>query len=117
MPKGSPGLPGGTVPGICTRPVSLVSLAPTLLELAGLPPVKVHDGQSLRPLLQNPSREWPRPALTFLDAPGSYGLSTEHWRYIRYADGNEVVMLDGDLFLKSLKETEKNFNINFFVNA
>ena len=37
--------------------------------------------------------------------------------YIRYADGNEVVMLDGDLFLKSLKETEKNFNINFFVNA
>ena len=89
VPKGSPGLPGGTVPGICTRPVSLVSLAPTLLELAGLPPVKVHDGQSLRPLLQNPAREWPRPALTFLDAPGSYGLSTEHWRYIRYAGGGE----------------------------
>ena len=89
VPKGSPGLPGGTVPGICTRAVSLVSLAPTLLELAGLPPVKVHDGQSLRPLLQNPSREWPRPALTFLDAPGSYGLSTEHWRYIRYAGGGE----------------------------
>ncbi len=89
VPKGSPGLPGGTVPGICTRPVSLVSLAPTLLELSGLPPVKVHDGQSLRPLLQNPAREWPRPALTFLDAPGSYGLSTEHWRYIRYAGGGE----------------------------
>ena len=89
VPKGSPGLPGGTVPGICTRPVSLVSLAPTLLELSGLPPVKVHNGQSLRPLLQNPAREWPRPALTFLDAPGSYGLSTEHWRYIRYAGGGE----------------------------
>ena len=89
VPKGSPGLPGGTVPGTCARPVSLVSLAPTLLELAGLPPVKVHDGQSLRPLLQNPAREWSRPALTFLDAPGSYGLSTEHWRYIRYPGGGE----------------------------
>ena len=89
VPKGSPGLPGGTVPGICTRPVSLVSLAPTLLELAGLPPVKVHDGQSLCPLLQNPAREWPYPALTFLDAPGSFGLSMEHWRYIRYAGGGE----------------------------
>ena len=51
--------------------------------------MKVHDGQSLRPLLENPAREWSRPALTFLDAPGSYGLSTEHWRYIRYPGGGE----------------------------
>ncbi len=89
VPKGSPGLPGGTPPATCTRPVSLVSLAPTLLELVGLPPVKVHDGQSLCPLLQNPAREWSHSALTFLDLPGSYGLSTEQWRYIRYAGGGE----------------------------
>ncbi len=89
VPKGSPGLSRGTVPGTCRKPVSLVSLAPTLLELAGLPPVKVHDGPSLLPLLRNPVQEWPHPAVTFLDSPGNYGLSTEHWRYIRYEGGGE----------------------------
>ena len=89
VPKGVPGLTGGTRPGECSRPVNLRSLAPTLLELCGLPPRKVHDGPSLVPLLANPKAEWPHVALTHLHHPGSFGLSAEGWRYLRYKDGPE----------------------------
>ena len=89
VPKGTPGLNGGTRPGTCTRPASLLSLAPTLLDLCGLPPVKAHDGPSLVPLLSNPKAKWPHVALTHLHHPGSFGLSADHWRYIRYSTGDE----------------------------
>ena len=89
VPAGTPGLPTGTRSGICSKPVSLLSLAPTVLELCGLPPVKAHDGSSLIPLLSNPKDHWPHVAITHLGSPGSFGLSAEHWRYIRYAGGGE----------------------------
>lgn len=41
------------------------------------------------PLLRNPSSEWDHVAVTCLSEPGSYGLSTSDWRYIRYAKGGE----------------------------
>ena len=89
VPKGTSGLPKGTTPGTCSKPVSLLSLAPTLLELSGLPPLKNHDGPSLIPLLADPNSKWPHVAITHLDSPGSFGLSTENWRYIHYAKGGE----------------------------
>jgi len=36
---------------------------------------------------------------------------------VNFDDGRQIVLLNGDLFLKSLKETENSFNIQFFVNA
>ena len=89
VPKGSPGLSAGSRTSRCSKPVNLLSLAPTLLELAGLPSSKVHDGPSLVPLLENPKSNWPHVSLTHLHHPGSFGLSDEGWRYIRYADGGE----------------------------
>ena len=89
VPKGTSGLPKGTAPGTCSKPVSLLSLAPTLLELSGLSPVKAHDGPSLVPLLVDPNTKWPHVAITHLDSPGSFGLSAENWRYIHYARGGE----------------------------
>ena len=89
VPKGTSGLPKGTTPGTCSKPVSLLSMAPTLLELSGLPPLKNHDGPSLIPLLADPNANWPHVAITHLDSPGSFGLSTESWRYIHYAKGGE----------------------------
>ncbi len=89
VPPGTPGLSKGTSPGACSQPVSLLSLAPTLLELAGLPPVDDHDGPSLIPLLLDPKADWPHTAVTHLDVPGSYGLSAAKWRYIHYAGGGE----------------------------
>ena len=89
VPRGAPGLSKGTSPGTCSQPVSLLSLAPTLLELAGLPPVDDHDGPSQIPQLLEPKGDWSHPAVTYLDTPGSYGLSAAKWRYIHYVGGGE----------------------------
>lgn len=90
VPEGAPGLPGGTAPGgICDRPVNLVDLFITLTELCGLPAKDGVENRSLVPLLRDPQAEWPHAALTHLDSPGNYAISTERWRYIRYHDGGE----------------------------
>lgn len=90
VPEGSPGLPQGTRPGsVCAKPVNLLSLYPTLTELAGLPHKEDNDGPSIIPLLKNPEADWPHVSLTHLNEPGSYGLSAERWRYIHYANGDE----------------------------
>jgi arylsulfatase A-like enzyme len=89
-PKGVPGLPAGTTAGNqCTKPVNLVSLFPTLTDLAGLPNKSNNDGPSLLPLLKNPNANWDHTSVTYLGDAGSYGLSTEDWRYIHYANGDE----------------------------
>lgn len=89
VPHETPGLPMGTHPSRCQKPVNILSLAPTLLELSGLPASRKHDGASLVPLLENPQANWPHISLTHLHHPGSFGLSDEGWRYVRYADGGE----------------------------
>jgi arylsulfatase A-like enzyme len=90
VPKGAPGLPEGTTPGsVCDRPVSLVDLFGTLTDLCGLPPKADINSSSLAPLLSNPQAEWPHAALTHLDKPENYAISTERWRYIHYASNEE----------------------------
>lgn len=90
VPKGSPGLPEGTnAGGVCSKPVNLLSLYPTLTELAGLPAKAENHGPSIVPLLKNPLGAWPHVSLTHLHEPGSFGLSAEGWRYIKYAKGGE----------------------------
>ncbi len=91
VPEGiAPGLLQGTKPGtVCDRPVNLLSLFPTLTELAGIPAKEDNDGPSLVPLLKNPRDDWPHTSLTHLGEPGSYGLSGQDCRYIHYANGDE----------------------------
>ena len=90
VPKGVTGLTEGTRAGsVCDRPVSLVDLFRTLTELCGLPDKPGTMGQSLVPLLREPSKPWPQAAITHLDQPESYAISTEHWRYIHYQGGDE----------------------------
>ncbi|MDG2125920.1 MAG: sulfatase-like hydrolase/transferase [Verrucomicrobiales bacterium] len=89
-PKNVPGLPSGTTPGtVCSRPVSLLSLYPTLTRLCGLPHKADNSAPSLVPLLANPQSSWPHVAVTHTHKPGTYGLSTGGWRYIHYTDGGE----------------------------
>ena len=76
--------PGGRSP----RPVNLIDVYPTLVDLAGLPARSGLDGLSLRPLLENPAAEWERPSLT-THRRGNHAVRGERWRYIRYADGSE----------------------------
>jgi arylsulfatase A-like enzyme len=81
--------PGITTAGSrCDRPVSLVDIYPTLLELCGLPPKADNDGQSLVPLLKNPQQEWTRPA-RMTQMRGNHAIRTGRWRYIHYKDGSE----------------------------
>jgi arylsulfatase A-like enzyme len=90
VPEGTPGLPQGTTPGAtCGKPVDLLSLFPTLTQLAGIPQKDDNDGPSLVQLLRDPNTDWPHVAMTYLQKPGSYGLSSEHWRYLHYPGGDE----------------------------
>jgi arylsulfatase A-like enzyme len=74
--------------GRCERPVDLMNVYPTLVDLAGLPERKALDGVSLLPLLEDPARAWDRPAIsTYLR--GNHSVYTERWHYIRYRDGAE----------------------------
>jgi arylsulfatase A-like enzyme len=90
VPKGVSGLAEGTRAGsVCERPVSLVDLFRTLTDLCGLPDKADIAGRSLVPLLRDPAMAWPHAAITHLDQPGSYAISTERWRYIHYTSGDE----------------------------
>lgn len=90
VPVDTTGLPRGTVAGTtCNAPVNLLSLFPTLTELAGLPPQETNDGPSLVPLLRDSRAEWPHVAITFLGRPGNFGLSSHRFRYIAYDNGDE----------------------------
>ena len=73
---------------VSPRPVSLIDLYPTLVELSGIPGRSGLDGQSLVPLLENPQLEWQRPVLTTYGYQ-NHSIRTERWRYIRYHDGGE----------------------------
>ncbi len=83
-------IPAGTQPGtICDQPVNLLSVFPTLLDLAKLPASDNHDAPSLLPLLKDADADWPHVSTTFLSRPGEIGLSTKDWRYIRYQEDEE----------------------------
>jgi arylsulfatase A-like enzyme len=72
----------------CDDPVSLLDLYPTLIEMCGLPAREGLSGLSLVPAMKNPKQATDRVVITTFDA-GNYSVTGAHWRYIRYADGNE----------------------------
>jgi len=73
---------------LCDRPVSLIDIYPTLVDLCELPQRERLDGQSLRPLLENPNRQWDR-AVVMTYGYNNHAIKTERWRYIQYRDGSE----------------------------
>lgn len=72
----------------CAKPVGLIDIYPTLLAICGLKPDPAHEGQSLTPLLENPSSEWLHFARTSF-GPGNVAIISESHRYIHYNDGSE----------------------------
>lgn len=66
---------GGTYPGL----VSLIDLAPTLLDVAGLTVPEFMQGQSIRPMLSDPSV----PGRTYVFAERNWHDTDEHIRSIR----------------------------------
>ena len=82
--------PGNTAGGkTCSRPVELVDLYATLADLCGLPAPAGVEGQSLRPLVENPDAAWDHPALTQVVHGKVMGRSirTDRWRYTEWDGG------------------------------
>lgn len=69
-------------------PVELLSIYPTLTDLAGLPESKNVEGYSIAPLLQKPQAGWNKPALSTWGR-NNHSVKTKDFRYIRYEDGSE----------------------------
>jgi arylsulfatase A-like enzyme len=66
-----------------------VDIAPTILELAGLPVPPAVQGRSLVPLLEGTDSNWRREILTehlwdHPDIPQTEAVRSDRWKYIRY---------------------------------
>lgn len=80
--------PGKKSGGVCGRPVELLSIYPTLIELCGVSKRDGLEGVSLVPLLNDPKATWTHQALT-THGQNNHAVRTETHRYIRYRDGSE----------------------------
>jgi len=84
--------PGVTKPDtVSVQPVALIDLYPTLCDLVKVTKPAHLDGESLLPLLKDPTVKRTHPAITTMGggAKASYAARSERWRYIRYADSSE----------------------------
>ncbi len=72
----------------CNKPVQLLDIYPTLLELTGLEADPKLEGNSLVPLLNDTEANWPHMARTSF-GPGNYAIISGNFRYIQYNDGSE----------------------------
>jgi len=88
VPAKSQGKQFGKAGQLCSKPVGLIDLYPTMLEMCGLPAKKSNQGESLVPLLRNPSADWRFATLTTY-ARGNHSLRSERHRYLRFEDGSE----------------------------
>jgi len=76
------------------RTVELLDMYPTLADLCGIESAGA-EGQSLRPLLEDPKRAWTRPAITQVQrrAGGQpfmgRSVRTERWRYTEWDEGRQ----------------------------
>ncbi len=80
--------PGVTKAANCSQPAELLDIYPTLVELCALPKQPGLEGHSLVPQLKNANAKRRWPALTTHNI-GNHAVRSEHWRYIRYADGSQ----------------------------
>ncbi len=80
--------PGVAPAAACDRPVELLDIYPTLSDLCALPPRAGLEGHSLIAQLKDARAPRPEPAITTHNQ-GNHAVRSEHWRYIRYADGSD----------------------------
>ena len=80
-----PNIPEGKV---CAKPVQLLDIYPTLLELTNLEEDPRHEGRSLVPLLEDVEADWPFVARSSF-GPGNYSIISERYRFVQYNDGSE----------------------------
>ena len=80
--------PGISEAARCERPVGLIDVYPTLLNLCGIDAKEGLDGMDISKLLEDPDADWGKPAIcTF--GPNNHSLRSQRYRYTVYADGSE----------------------------
>ena len=82
--------PGVTKPGSSTaKPVNLLDIYPTLASMTSCePPEGQLEGNDLTVLMEDPEASWDKTTLTVFGYK-NYGIRSERYRYIVYADGSE----------------------------
>tara|TARA_R110002049_G_scaffold305056_3_gene501069 strand:- start:9645 stop:11078 length:1434 start_codon:yes stop_codon:yes gene_type:complete len=80
--------PGDSSSLRCDRPVGLIDLYPTLIELCDLPRRSDNAGHSLVTLLDEPTAPFRQTVMTTY-ARKNHSLRGDRFRYIRYEDGSE----------------------------
>jgi arylsulfatase A-like enzyme len=89
-----PGMAGNG--SVCSSPVNLLNVYPTLVELCGLPPNSLNEGTSMVPLLESPDMEWETASVT-THGKDKHAVRLRNWRYIQYDDGSaELYNLEED---------------------
>jgi len=80
---------------VCARPVELLDVYPTLVELCGLKQPQGLEGDSLVALLRDPKAEWLRPAFSVTKREEVIGMSVrvEGWRYTEWNGGKDGAVL------------------------
>jgi iduronate 2-sulfatase len=85
-----------SVPGMSkgerfSKPVELLDLYPTLMDLCGISTPSTLSGKSLRPILESPQKnKWKKPAVTLVwygESAWGYTLRNERYRYIEWMEG------------------------------
>ena len=80
--------PGKSTSNECSKPVGLIDLYPTLLELCDLPSREANEGDSLVPLLDDPNADWRFSTITTYGR-ANHSIRSERHRFMRYEDGSE----------------------------
>jgi arylsulfatase A-like enzyme len=70
------------------RPAELLDVFPTVLELSGLKADPRQEGQSLIPLMKDPTAPWDHPAITSFGR-GNFSVRSTQYRFIQYLDGSQ----------------------------
>lgn len=88
-------VPGGVKGKTSGRTVGLIDLYPTLADLCNLTLTQKVSGLSLKPLLNNPTATWERPAYSQVARAKIMGRSmrTERYRYTEWDEGRAGVEL------------------------
>jgi arylsulfatase A-like enzyme len=73
---------------IIDKPVEMLSIYPTLLELCGLPTYDRNEGKSLVSIMNDTDQSPNHVAVTTFGM-NNHSIKSKRYRYIRYEDGNE----------------------------
>ncbi|MCK4679441.1 MAG: sulfatase [Bacteroidales bacterium] len=101
--------------------VELVDIYPTLAEVCGFGIPEGLDGQSLKPLLEDPEVEWDKPAISQFPRPGyykeqpdymGYSIRTDQYRYTKW-----IRIETGEAFARELYDhfTDPGEEVNLAV--